>query len=412
MECTYSKQDLTRLRERWIGQGERIDAIIQDLGTGEDWTRHLRKCDEEDRKWEELKDLDRCPGRFQLPEEDAPRDLRGISLTDVSLHEIHGLADTCMDGCILDGVDFDGASLMATSLRAAEFKNNCALNWVSLNSADLRDANCSGVSFEGTDFTRARLEGAGFQDAVLVGANLRAVKWSEESWYDFFLSWNTRGRWGWRRWTHFGGKYQSPSQLDRKTDPLIAAYVGGEHQGWLIRKRHPFLGKVRYLLGNYERSVRRILFWAFVIWILFGTLYSARPLSPCLEGTKIGELLCWFSPRIDWGDAETSGGDSIGSAKLTIGSKRGTRDRQKSRHAIALGAKLRLESGLGRKAPKRRLSAFAPFYFSVVTMTTLGYGDITPHLGDWKAQFYVCMQTLIGYMLLGLLIVTLFRKAT
>jgi len=44
-------------------------------------------------------------------------------------------------------------------------------------------------------------------------------------------------------------------------------------------------------------------------------------------------------------------------------------------------------------------TAVAPLYFSVVTLTTLGYGDIVPH--TLLGQLVVMLEVTIGYMMLG-----------
>jgi len=49
-------------------------------------------------------------------------------------------------------------------------------------------------------------------------------------------------------------------------------------------------------------------------------------------------------------------------------------------------------------------SWFAPFYYSIVTFTTLGFGDITPKLGEWGLQMLVTAEVIMGYIMLGGLI--------
>ena len=44
---------------------------------------------------------------------------------------------------------------------------------------------------------------------------------------------------------------------------------------------------------------------------------------------------------------------------------------------------------------------FAPYYFSVTTFTTLGFGDITPKPSATCAQMLVTSEVLIGYIMLG-----------
>jgi len=52
--------------------------------------------------------------------------------------------------------------------------------------------------------------------------------------------------------------------------------------------------------------------------------------------------------------------------------------------------------------------AVTPFYYSVVTFTTLGFGDITP-TSSW-AQAVVMLEVILGYFTLGLLISILADK--
>ena len=45
---------------------------------------------------------------------------------------------------------------------------------------------------------------------------------------------------------------------------------------------------------------------------------------------------------------------------------------------------------------------YTPFYFSVVTFTTLGFGDVTPL--DWVGQLWITLEVILGYVMLGGLI--------
>ena len=46
-------------------------------------------------------------------------------------------------------------------------------------------------------------------------------------------------------------------------------------------------------------------------------------------------------------------------------------------------------------------------YFSVVTMTTLGFGDIAANPNSWLGQTLLMVQVILGYILLGALITKL-----
>jgi hypothetical protein len=43
-------------------------------------------------------------------------------------------------------------------------------------------------------------------------------------------------------------------------------------------------------------------------------------------------------------------------------------------------------------------------YFSVVTMTTLGFGDIAANPDSWAGQTLLMLQVILGYVLLGALV--------
>ncbi len=47
-------------------------------------------------------------------------------------------------------------------------------------------------------------------------------------------------------------------------------------------------------------------------------------------------------------------------------------------------------------------SWITPFYYSIVTYTTLGFGDITPQ--HWIGEIIVVVEVVLGYTTLGLLL--------
>nr|WP_306770946.1 potassium channel family protein [Desulfovibrio sp. JC010] len=52
-----------------------------------------------------------------------------------------------------------------------------------------------------------------------------------------------------------------------------------------------------------------------------------------------------------------------------------------------------------------QVNIFTPYYFSTVTFTTLGFGDVTPL--NLAGQIWLCLEVIVGYFMLGGLI-TLF----
>ena len=53
-------------------------------------------------------------------------------------------------------------------------------------------------------------------------------------------------------------------------------------------------------------------------------------------------------------------------------------------------------------------SAFTPFYYSIATYTTLGFGDVTP--GHWMGEVIISLEVIAGYLTLGLLVSILANK--
>lgn len=54
------------------------------------------------------------------------------------------------------------------------------------------------------------------------------------------------------------------------------------------------------------------------------------------------------------------------------------------------------------KLPTSYESWFSPYYFSIVTFTTLGFGDVTPL--NMAGEFWVTAEVILGYVMLGGLI--------
>jgi hypothetical protein len=127
-----------------------------------------------------------------------------------------------------------------------------------------------------------------------------------------------------------------------------------------MQSRHPILAGFMRLLCNHGYSPARVLLWAVLVWAAFGVLYAAYPLPKWLSQTEIGAVLCAARAAVDW-DGETK--------------------------------------------PR---NGFEPFYFSAVTMVTLGYGEIHP--ANLAAQVYAMLQTLLGYILLALLVASLLQR--
>jgi hypothetical protein len=58
--------------------------------------------------------------------------------------------------------------------------------------------------------------------------------------------------------------------------------------------------------------------------------------------------------------------------------------------------------------PESARSPLSPFYFSIVTYTTLGYGDVLPV--SWQGELLVMLEVVFGYTTLGLLLSVLANR--
>jgi hypothetical protein len=329
---------------------------MRDIRRDADWTQHLKAC--EDTGWDELPLLHTCPSAFRLTGEAAPRDLRGLQLSDVDLSDTDGLADSCMDFSILSDVVLDSANLTGASLQYARFEHNCVLDRANLEWTNLYHADLSEASMEKVDLGHADIRGANFEDCVLLEADLGYVDHTEEPWFGFLVPKRHR------TWTRFGGEYQSASEHGIKAGQTLMRHLSGENLRWAFSQQHPLLGQVWYLLANYGRSPARLLFWMSTVWLLFGFLYAGYPLPLVLHDRWLGQVLCWPCPKIDW------------------------------------------------KTPLNSPFDFRPYYASAATMTSFGFGDIVSDIVDWKAQTYVCIESLLGYLMLAMFVTVLLDRAS
>jgi hypothetical protein len=159
---------------------------------------------------------------------------------------------------------------------------------------------------------------------------------------------------------------KSPARFLRFIGPIVAAYCV---LGLLIESAVPHLipeNTVTARLGDSARAGAFVV-WFYLIWHIASAVRgiygpdSAR----YLEETPIWKILL-----------EVMAAYAIASFCFAV-----------------------LYTYIGRKnegAFSATLTLGDALYFSIVTMTTTGYGDISPKLG--LAKFFVCMQILFGFL--------------
>jgi pentapeptide repeat protein/ion channel len=336
------------LVDRWAGEEARVESIIDDLRSGRDWTQNLLRSEE--LGWDELPGLESCP-RAVLEVGTPPRDLRGLRLTGVDLSGVKGMADSCLDYAMFEGVTLVGASFIGASLRGVSITQASVLDRAEFRYSDLSNIDCREISMRGANLTGANLSGADFRGSDMRRVILSGVRYRAEGIVGFLAPFIKR--------TRFGGDRQYPQLFSRESDRTILRYIAGEGRRELYEASHPAVLSVAWrLLSNYGRSPGRLLLWLFVVWFIFGLIFSGLPLPSRLNGTVLGSLLVSCAPKF-------------------------------------------CHTSTGKPAFNY---IFEPFYFSTVTFTTLGYGDICPVHGDWKSELYVCCEAVLGYLLFGLFV--------
>ena len=276
------------------------------------------------------------------------KDLRGIRLLGCDLANTSGLSDARLDYAVIDGVSFDGASLVNCNFSYAVIGK-----YSSFCGADLRFARFWITRVHQASFDRARLEevdlsGAEFIDVSFRGALLRKIELTRES-----------ALWPGGR-TRMGGDDVAGRVLHSDSDASFCRFMDGEGDIWALRHERPLVARIWYILTNYGRSAGRLLAWVVMVWLFFGWLYAGLPVPKRFESRAFSVARTAARPSII-----TSSG--------------------------------------------RPLRGFAPFYFSAVTLTTLGYGDVSPALDDWKSQAMVVTEATFGLIAWSALVAILLQ---
>ncbi|MHC4658362.1 MAG: pentapeptide repeat-containing protein [Planctomycetota bacterium] len=251
----------------------------------------------------------------------------------------------------LMGANLEHAQLMGTHLEHAQLEYahleyarlvDANLEHARLEHAHLEDAKLMGANLKNAYFWNAKLQGADFSRAVVDGGTL----FSEECEVD--------------RNTKFEAVALGNMRIYPKTRQLLEYNI--RRMNWeQWHKKHRLLRwPVRWFwqLSDYGLSAWRIIIWFFVLSLIFAAVYS--------------NLAYWWPPGIV-NDLYIEPEISQQMSQLDY-----------------------IDYGLE--------ALFRPIYFSVVTMTTLGFGDMYARQGSWLGHVLLTVQVILGYVLLGALI--------
>lgn len=278
-------------------------------------------------------------------------DLRSAKLANLMLLNVDlqaaELSDADLSGASLMAADLTGAELFRAKLRGAELNGVC-LRDADLRYADLAEADLKGADLTGADLTNARLEGANLKGANLTGANLEHADLSGCKMRGAIL------RGARLVATNFSQAFVAEVIYDRH-DWVCAGINVTTCYGNPFFKRD---AEDQDLLDHYQQRHPRM----FRLWSVtsdcgrsIGRVFAISTIL--VFGFGVVYALPWFD-------------------LITVGATKDT--------------------------------WFAPFYYSIVTFTTLGFGDITP--SSLAGQFLVVGEVLFGYLALGMLVSILANK--
>ena len=287
----------------------------------------------------------------------ANRDLSGLDLSGCDLSGVD-LSGSDLSNSNFAGANLSGAKLCGTRLDGTEFLDACLLKAdlaeatgenCGFAHADLRQTNAVGARLTNSSWSEARFDGAQFGGAVLEGGRFRGADLSSAEFVHADLSGcDLEG--AILDCTNFHLADLHGCRFADVKDFKTADWIGVNvldvdfHGAYLVR---------RHIMDeNYLHEFRRQSgFNASLYWIWWATSDCGRSLFRWTAW--VGALILvygvvYMAVDIDFGEHET---------------------------------------------------AFSPMYYSIVTLTTLGYGDVVP--ASLPAQLLAVSEALFGYIGLG-----------
>jgi uncharacterized protein YjbI with pentapeptide repeats len=278
--------------------------------------------------------------------------LRGVYLNK------GGIYDRSVDIYFSGEVYLEGAKLLFAKLQGAKLLD-ANLQGAKLLDANLQDANLFGAKLQDADLRFANLQGAELRYANLQGANL--------------LDANLQGAFLWR--ANLQGADFTTAIVDGATllwECGVNKHKGEEERGTNFKgvgiesTRIDYATKqlLQYNIRrmNWENWYKEHWFWRWPVWLFWAMSDYGR---------STGRIIAWF----------------FGLAA-----------------AFALVYWLWPDLVIVNKVVGDIRGFWQGLYFSVVTMTTLGFGDIAANPNSWGGQTLLMVQVILGYVLLGALV--------
>jgi len=334
-----------RLRSRWYGEDARRLDILADLSRGADWTARLRR--DPGGRWDELAYSSEIPS---VGGEAAGRDLRGIHLRGARLRDTNGLADTRFDYASLESVDFEGLNFVNCTFVSARIFGHSSLQGANFSQADFHGARVEDASFSGALFAECDLYGARFDGCSIRAARFQKVRFVGSRWTEALLP----GKCFRMRGDDISGRV-----IHDESDEFVRRFLDEEADMWALERQRPLVARFWRALTSDGRSLSRLFGWVIFVWLFFGWLYAGAPVPATMNGKAVASIRSAVTPRL--------------------------------------------------KLDERQPSRFTPFYFSAMTLTTVGFGDVTPDKRDWYSELLPVLEALLGVIGWGCLVTILFQ---
>ena len=299
-----------------------------------------------------------------------PEDLRGAHLVGLDLRNAP-LAGRDLSGADLSEANLSGADLRQACLAGATLARAC-LRGTELLAADLRGANLDEVDAPEAGFGKAHLAGASMFQANLTHANLQQADLENA---DLRAAKLTNAR---LRQSNLRGV--DGSRADLQNADLLGITVDGARFAEANLRGATFRGIIGYQKASFLLAdIRNVDFSG--AYLLRRYIMDENYLHEFRSQGAVHRLLYWL-----WWASSDCGRNATRWAGLTL------------TVALAFGASYSFVGVDYGDHP----TWLSPYYFSIVTLTTLGYGDVLPTSA--LGQIVVIAEVAIGYMMLGGLI--------
>lgn len=360
------------LRMRWWFVRDKNN-LIQAIKTNNDWTNEILLLAKGNFLWTLITFL--C-GRIKVKFGDAgPRDLRGLNLNRINFHNCNNLGDTHFECSKFTSVDFSHSQLGTSFFDFSKFvgKENNDFSYSKMHRVSFKNCMIENTIFDFSEGKEINLHNCLIRKAKFYGATwedtLINYEFAIEPIFKMLLVSHILSIFNFRIGTKIVEIIDPPKVLTESPKMSISNILFHFNKLHNFRRNNKLFGLALYIFTDYGRNWNRFLLSILFFVFLFGFIYSGFDLPFIEMPEQKPRIFIYLSPQMDWFTPESSQCNGL-CEKLT--------------------------------------EYFRPYYFSVATFTTLGYGENKPI--DWLGQVYCCVETLIGFLFLSILAAAFYMK--